>query len=550
MRDSQNILAYTPLESLLVRFPERELQRLVGGGLERALRDLVNASGKSRQEWLAECAIATHGHGLLRQRTARKGLLSLLSPEELREVAEKLCDRSYRKSEDNAVALARLPWTHGSSIANYVAERFGLPYDALPQQSADIPTIEIVDVLRELPPLHDYQQDLVERVKTAVYRRRDFLLQLPTGAGKTRVLVEAIVQVLADSNEFSDHAVIWLAHAEELCEQAAETFMRVWSRKGPRAIRLVRFFGSHEPAPYTVSGAIVIASLQKVYARLNSGSALADTICARAKVVAVDEAHRSVAPSFRHVIEKLTEHGAVLAGLSATPGRQLYQEEENRALSTMFSNNLITAGGRNVVSELQEKGIIARLRRRLIETGVEVQLSPKILENLRGGFDFGSALLKVLAASSRRNRILLETVEQEVHNDRPTILFACSVDHARLLAAAMRLRGIKAAAVDGSMNRFDRQQSVEEFRAGKVDVITNFGVLTTGFDAPRTRTVIVARPTTSAVLYGQMVGRALRGPQMGGGAEAWVIDMRDNMLRFGDVRTLYAAFDRFWDPAS
>ena len=70
----------------------------------------------------------------------------------------------------------------------------------------------------------------------------------------------------------------------------------------------------------------------------------------------------------------------------------------------------------------------------------------------------------------------------------------------------------KAVSITGETNNKFRQESIEAFKQGKINVLTNFGVLTTGFDSPNIDAVIVARPTFSLVLYSQMIGRGLRGP--------------------------------------
>jgi superfamily II DNA or RNA helicase len=268
----------------------------------------------------------------------------------------------------------------------------------------------------------------------------------------------------------------------------------------------------------------------------------------RAHAVVFDEAHRALAPSFLSVIEFLTEKGAPLAGLSATPGRGVVdREQENKDLASIFDERLVEPSSEGeILADLQDQGILAVVRRREVETGVEIYPSEKDFEDAHLGFEYGRVVLATLAKNLKRNNLIIETVLEEIQDNRPVLLFACSVSHAQILAAALNLHGVSSACVHGEMARLDRSHVVEGFRAGKFDVLTNFGVLTTGFDAPRTRTVIVARPTSSAVLYAQMIGRALRGPKMGGGEEAWVVDVRDNLERFGAVANVYQAFERFW----
>ena len=81
----------------------------------------------------------------------------------------------------------------------------------------------------------------------------------------------------------------------------------------------------------------------------------------------------------------------------------------------------------------------------------------------------------------------------------------------------------------GTTRPATRRATVERFRNNELSVLCNYGVLTTGFDAPSVRCVVVARPTASHVLYEQMVGRGMRGPAFGGTERCLVIDVDDNI---------------------
>ena len=78
-----------------------------------------------------------------------------------------------------------------------------------------------------------------------------------------------------------------------------------------------------------------------------------------------------------------------------------------------------------------------------------------------------------------------------------------------------------------------------------LNILINFGVLTTGFDAPQINTVIIARPTFSIVLYSQMVGRALRGPKNGGNKKNKLITLKDNLMH-GNMDELFENFETVW----
>jgi superfamily II DNA or RNA helicase len=94
-----------------------------------------------------------------------------------------------------------------------------------------------------------------------------------------------------------------------------------------------------------------------------------------------------------------------------------------------------------------------------------------------------------------------------------------------------------------------RAHIISDFKgeSEKSMVLCNYGVLTTGFDAPRTSCVIIARPTKSLVLYSQMVGRAIRGPQAGGNQKALIVTVNDPTLPgFGNVEAAFVNWEDVW----
>ena len=75
-------------------------------------------------------------------------------------------------------------------------------------------------------------------------------------------------------------------------------------------------------------------------------------------------------------------------------------------------------------------------------------------------------------------------------------------------------------------------------------------MLSTGFDAPGTDAILIARPTTSPVLYSQMLGRGLRGPRVGGNPECLLLDLKDNLIGLPDERVCFTLFDNYYDNVS
>ena len=105
------------------------------------------------------------------------------------------------------------------------------------------------------------------------------------------------------------------------------------------------------------------------------------------------------------------------------------------------------------------------------------------------------------------------------------MVFTPTVATAQAMAEAFTSAGIPAAAVWGDMSRDDRAATLDAYRRGNVQVLSNCMVLTEGFDAPWTSCAVIARPTKSAGLYCQMAGRALRLSPETGKKDALILDV-------------------------
>ena len=131
--------------------------------------------------------------------------------------------------------------------------------------------------------------------------------------------------------------------------------------------------------------------------------------------------------------------------------------------------------------------------------------------------------------------------------DKPTIVFACSVKHAQLLSAMLTLEDIPNAVVYGDMPSYERTLAIDSFKdtSNKMNILINYEVLTTGFDATNIECVFIARPTQSVVLYSQMIGRGLRGTQMGGNETCLLIDVKDNLEQYNE-NMAFSHFNNYW----
>ena len=118
-----------------------------------------------------------------------------------------------------------------------------------------------------------------------------------------------------------------------------------------------------------------------------------------------------------------------------------------------------------------------------------------------------------------------------------------------MLSAALTMQGIKNGHVFGDMDPVERRNVISRFKDKEDDlnILINYEVLTTGFDATNIQCVFITRPTNSVVLYSQMLGRGLRGPQMGGNEYCELIDIEDNLERFTNESQAFNYFSEYWN---
>ena len=422
----------------------------------------------------------------------------------------------------------------------------------------------------QLNDLHDYQRDLCEDVKELVRRSRPTkaggwrgLLFLPTGSGKTRVGVQAVLEMIEhgefetpESLAIGDRLVLWIAQTDELCEQAVQAFSEVWGAIGTSGeLSIGRLWGSNRVEwagasnePFRAQ--IVVATISKLTAAALDQPSYEWLRSAR--FVIADEAHQADSPEYTRVLKwmgtgvrpgKGQEDKRPLLGLTATPFKT--GEAATKRLQSRFGRRLlqiVPPPGANladwsVTRFLREQKVLAEARHVILDGMDVVMADNEATEFLGKGGERPAAWLPAavegrIALDRERNARLLNSIES-LPDDWPVIVFAISVEHAQVLAALLQLRGVSAATVSSGTSAGARHHYSRQFREKKLRVITNYGVLTTGFDAPETRAIYIARPTFSQSLYMQMIGRGLRGQRNGGTEECLIVDVRDNIERFG-----------------
>jgi len=446
--------------------------------------------------------------------------------------------------------LAGHGWSDPSFCRDAVAV-LGLSSAFLPVEEKDYqPWVMIEAASRPLKPLKDYQYSVftkaIDRVQANCAR---FVIQMPTGSGKTRTAMELVSSIL---NEAPDPhtTVVWLAHSSELCEQAYECFLDVWTHLGRHPLRLARAWGDAASLPYDAPGrAFVVAGFQKMHSLFQSEDPALAELRRRINTVIVDEAHRVLAPTFKDVTRALLGGQTRVVGLTATPGRSSVDATENEALAQFFFSDIVSIAtdSASVIEYLRTRGVLADARYEPLITSTRVELTPAQVRAVGEYFDFPESVLRRLGGDDIRNLEILRRLQRECEAGGSILFFACSVEHSRFICANLVLLGLKAAHVDGGTSTGRRQRTIDEFRRGQLQVLCNYGVLSTGFDAPKVDVVFISRPTASIVLYSQMIGRGLRGPAIGGTRSCKIIDVRDNIVGYSDQERVYSYFDEYYN---
>ena len=373
-------------------------------------------------------------------------------------------------------------------------------------------------------------------------------MSLPTGAGKTRVTIEALIDAMTDGELGSP--ILWVAQTGELCEQAVQTWSELWRGKGPkRRLTVSRLWSSNEAEEVDYGDQVIVATIAKLDSGVMEKSSY--TWLSRAHCIVVDEAHTSITTAYTALLNwqgmERNKDRAPLIGLTATPYRGTNEVETQRLVARYGGRrlDLDALGGADAYPHLQEMGILSKVKHELLP-GSDIELTVDELRELTELRQLPDAAVKRLAVDAERNRTLLESVGS-LDKSWSVLLFAVSVEHAAAMAALLSREGISAAAISSETNHGQRRFYIEQFRREQLRVLTNFNVLAAGFDAPRVQAVYVARPTYSPNVYQQMIGRGLRGPRNGGTEECLLVNVEDNVLQFGE-QLAFHEFEYLWDP--
>lgn len=312
---------------------------------------------------------------------------------------------------------------------------------------------------------------------------RRLLAVLPTGGGKT-ILAASII---AGAVRKGRHA-LFLAHRREIVTQS-------WSKLLEAGIppEQVGIIMGNGWITHPADGCQFDARRPNALVQVASIQTLTKRARPPADLVFIDEAHHASARTWREISDYYIARKAVVLGLTATPCRS-----DGRGLDDLFERLHIIARP----SELIAGGW-------LVAPEVYSVPPPDLSKvNVTGG-DYD---LEELGEVMDRAELVGKLVEhwRELANGRTTVVFATTVAHSQSIVGKFKAAGIEAEHIDGTTPVRDRDAILARLASGETKVVSNCQVLTEGWDLPRCKCVMLARPTQSLGLYLQMAGRGLR----------------------------------------
>lgn len=341
--------------------------------------------------------------------------------------------------------------------------------------------------------LRDYQDDIVNKIGAEFDAgRRRICTVLGCGGGKT-----VIFSWLSGRARLKGNDVLILQHRAELIQQTSDTLTSAGISHSLIAAGM----------PLNLREKIQVASVQTVARRLNKINP--------PKIIIIDEAHHALANTWKRILAEYPD--ALVIGMTATPART-----NGQGLSDIFES--IVEGP--CVKELIETGYLAPYQ----------YFAPPQIAQLDGvKVKMGDYDQKQVAEIMDKSVIIGDAVQhyRELAAGKRAIVYCASVEHSQHTAAQFAAAGFTAAHLDGDTHPVERKRLVDNFKAGRLQVLTNVDLFGEGFDVPGAEAVIMLRPTQSLTLFIQQSMRGMRIDPGNPDKQAIILDHVGNVARHG-----------------
>lgn len=315
--------------------------------------------------------------------------------------------------------------------------------------------------------LYDYQREMKDSVLEAFAEHNAVMCQMPTGTGKTHVLAAVV-------SECAKGGLVWMvAHRRELIEQIEATWARHYRH------------GTDAPEVKVLSIQWLARNWDKV----------ADE---RPAMIVIDEAHHALADTYQELFRRYPDSKKL--GMTATPYRL-----SGKGFADLFDVLLQS-------KSIPEFIIMKRLSLFdyfTVPQNSKIRRQMALLKKRGADGDYQTKELEH-ALNTPQNIEYLYNSLMRYAKGRKGIVYAINICHARAIADCYAAHGLRCCAIDCNTPAKERNERVEAFRNGDIDVMVNVDIFSEGFDCPEVEFIQLARPTLSLAVYLQQIGRGLR----------------------------------------
>ncbi|MET9696071.1 DUF3427 domain-containing protein [Streptomyces sp. NPDC006529] len=336
----------------------------------------------------------------------------------------------------------------------------------------------------EIDP-HPYQRDMLDRLEAEriLHDRHQNLLVAATGTGKTVMAALDFKQLRKRLGH--NLRLLFVAHRREILDQSRRTYRRILNDGAFGEL----FIGGES----SIERRHVFASVQSLHTR--TLDKISPTYF---DVIVIDEFHHGTSDTYRKILDHFEP--TEFLGLTATPERA-----DGLVIQDEFFDGKISAEMR--LWEALENDLLSPFH----YFGITDETDMRAIAWKRGGYDV-SALSELFTDNEKRAELVRNALQDKHSNpdEMRALGFCVSVKHAHFMADFFVRSGYRAVALSGNTPEPERRTALEDLREGRLHVIFSVDLLNEGLDIPDVDTLLLLRPTSSATVFLQQLGRGLR----------------------------------------
>lgn len=532
MSEAQNISAFSVL---FENTSDPKRKQLIGKEIDQILAPYYDRPTPNQ---IAQSLIARFGsEALLPRNPVLKAVVFGLDKNEIQKLSNHL-NLSYNHIDIYDEVLASLkvditPLLEFYNLPNYFSLR------SLPDNRS---TSEVLSLKYEQPLVskgypHSYQNRIkIEALQKVRSIRSEYkaLIVMPTGSGKTRTALEFMIDFIRGESSTN---ILWAVESPGLSEQSLSAFKGLWNQRGDRELTIHRCFNKFKPNFDPNNGVnITFGAFAKINSLKDENDAFYSSLKRNLNLLIIDEAHSSLAETYESLISDIqtSSRNLITIGLTATPMRN--DDNDLFNLKTYFSRNSFEISDKNLqrisdpISYLQSKGFLAHVDCEYLNIPHE-QIAEK---------------------SKEFNSKIIERIKVSLEEKKQIIVFAMSKHHAIALKILLQEENVKVACITGDTPPHDRLVYFDEFQSKskdssfKLNVLVNYGILSTGIDLPRVDELFILRKFGNLTTAMQVVGRALRGKKNGGNERNKIISVKSNRDTIHSESDLFNAINNMY----